>query len=696
MKIELTLEQSQAVEAIRSFFIDDAADVFVLAGSAGSGKTTMIARLVEIAAEMKLSCALAAPTGRAARILGDKVAQATGWEVQAKTIHSLIFALDRLEVNEEAEAANDPGLRWFFPLAEDEPAMSVLIVDEASMVGDREVRGDVIRFGSGRLLKDLVTFARSRRRMGSDDRLVKLLFVGDPAQLPPVGEAESPALSPQRLEAEFGLSVSTFQLETVMRQREGSAILERATEIRKAIAADVFNALSLQPDGEEIVQIESEVAFDVLERSVRSRGSSVVVVRSNAAALEYNRGIRERLWGDASRPVQVGDILLVNRNAHLVSLRNGDLVKVLDVMPASERASVPVKGGGNVELSFRDATVAYREADGTVVRLPCKILENLLDSPGRELTPLEQRALLVNFRQRNPHLKPRSREFAKNLRADPYFNAVQVKFGYAMTCHKAQGGEWDNVLVDFADGGGVRNRAFFRWAYTAITRAKRRLYVVEPPDFDVISEDMWGETKIAEEVACTSETETANLDPDWDRFSFSPATARLLPRHRQLREYWSALGIEVTSLRHLEYCERYILVRGGATAELQYYYNGKNLLRRFGPTPGTRSDKRLLAEALSAFDALEDTGEREAPDEFVADFLERLDASIEGSGIRRTSFKLMPYRLRVSFADDSRRGDIDFTFDGSKTWTAAQEVGGQGASGGLYSEIQRSMNRWKN
>jgi len=696
MKIELTLEQSEAVEAIRRFFMDDATDVFVLAGSAGSGKTTMIARLVEIAAEMKLSCALAAPTGRAARILGDKVAQATGWEVQAKTVHSLIYWLDRLEVNVEAEAANDPGLRWFFPLAEDEPAMSILIVDEASMVGDREVRGDVIRFGSGRLLKDLVTFSRSRRRMGSDDRLVKLLFVGDPAQLPPVGEEESPALSPQRLEAEFGLTVSTFQLGTVMRQREGSAILERATEIRKAIAADVFNAFSLEPDGEEIVRIESEVAFDVLERSVRSRGSSVVVVRSNAAALEYNRGIRERLWGDASRPVQVGEILLVNRNAHLVSLRNGDLVKVLDVTPAAERASVPVKGGGTVELSFRDATVAYREADGTVVRLPCKILENLLDSPGRELTPLEQRALLVHFRQRNPQLKPRSREFAKNLRADPYFNAVQVKFGYAMTCHKAQGGEWDEVLVDFADVGGVRNRAFFRWAYTALTRAKSRLYVVEPPDFDVISADMWGETDVADELACADETEAAKLDPDWDRFSFSPATARLLPRHRQLRERWSALGIDVASLKHLEYCERYTLVRDGVTAELQYYYNGKNRLRRFGPTPGTRSDESLLAEALSAFGGLDDTGSRENPDEFVADFLKRLDASLDGAEIRRTSFKLMPYRLRVSFADGSRRGDIDFTYDGSKTWTAAQEVGGPGASGGLYSEVQRLMKQPKN
>ena len=201
--------------------------------------------------------------------------------------------------------------------------------------------------------------------------------------------------------------LSTFELGTVMRQREGSAILERATAIREAIAADIFNAFSLEPDGDEIVRIESEVAFDVLEQSVRSRSSSVVVVRSNATALEYNRGIRERLWGNVACPVQVDDILLVNRNAHSVDLRNGDLVKVLDVAPSGERASV--------ELYFRDATVAYREANGSVVRKRCLILENLLDSPSRELTPLEQRALLVHFRQRNPQLKPRSKDGGRDF-----------------------------------------------------------------------------------------------------------------------------------------------------------------------------------------------------------------------------------------------------------------------------------------
>ena len=252
------------------------------------------------------------------------------------------------------------------------------------------------------------------------------------------------------------------------------------------------------------------------------------------------------------------------------------------------------------------------------------------------------------------------------------------------------GGEWDNVLVDFADGGE------FGTAPSSVG-----LTPPSPVPNAVICSGAARLRRNFREYVGRDQSRRGrrlrNRDGDGEPRSrlgpvlFLADNSELLPRHRQLREYWSALGIDVTSLRHLEYCERYTLVRGGATAELQYYYNGKNLLRRFGPTPGTRSDKGLLAEALSAFDALEDTGEREAPDEFVADFLKRLDASLEGSNIRRTSFKLMPYRLRVSFADGYRRGDIDFTFDGSKTWTAAQKSEDQAQAVGCTA---RSSARW--
>jgi len=164
------------------------------------------------------------------------------------------------------------------------------------------------------------------------------------------------------------------------------------------------------------------------------------------------------------------------------------LVKVTQVDVEAEKAQVALKGGQIVELRFRNAIVAFREGDGTIIQFQCLLLENLLGSPARELSPLEQRALLVHFRNRHRNLHPKSEEFRTAILHDLYFNALQVKYGYAMTCHKAQGGEWNTVLVHFTPGGGERNAHFFRWAYTAITRAAKKLIVVNPPDFREDSE----------------------------------------------------------------------------------------------------------------------------------------------------------------------------------------------------------------
>ncbi len=191
MNIQLTQEQSAALQAIQSFVLDDKQDAFILRGSAGTGKTTLIAKLVDTLDSMSLTYGLLAPTGRAARILGNKIKQLSPTaQSEGRTIHSAIYTLNHMEVNEGAETANDPGLRMFFPLREEEPAVSLFVIDESSMVGDKETMGDVMQFGSGRLLKDVVTYARMRRPGRSDDHITKLLFVGDPAQLPPVGENE--------------------------------------------------------------------------------------------------------------------------------------------------------------------------------------------------------------------------------------------------------------------------------------------------------------------------------------------------------------------------------------------------------------------------------------------------------------------------------------------------------------------------
>lgn len=694
MAIELTPEQSTALDAIKSFLIDDAQDVFILRGSAGTGKTTLIAKLVDTLEEMNLSCALLAPTGRAARILGNKINQIAaepGYE--GSTIHRAIYSLTQVEVNEGAETANDPGVRMIFPLKEEEATVSLFVVDESSMVGDKENHGDFMQFGSGRLLKDIVTFARMRRPGRAKDHLTKLLFVGDPAQLPPVGENASPALSDAYLRQEFKLQVGSFDLNAVMRQAQGSAILKRATELRDALLAERFNTFSLQPNQQDIELADARSAVDLMVQGLQAKDSNVAVVHSNATALEYNRNIRERVWGDARLPMRVGDTLLVNKNSTTHPLSNGDLVKVTQVGEETKCVPVALKGGYHVELWFRDVTVAFRDADGSIIQMPCLVLENLLDSPHRELSPLEQRALLVDFRKRHPHLHPGSPEFRNAIRIDPYFNALQVKYGYAMTCHKAQGGEWKTVIVDFESNAGARNASFFRWAYTAITRAAEKLVVVNPPDFTPVSGIDWGRSSRASATQPGLQELTA--DPDWQRLSFTAAIAPLMQTHRQLRSVWGAQGIEVEQLQHLQYCERYTLVRNGKRAMVQYYYNGKFQVGRTGAVAGVLSDSQLVADALTSLDALATKSGSELTDQFIESFLDGLDAAMGKSEIQRTGHKAMAYRLRVSFADACRKGEIDFTYDGKQSWTAAQEVGGPGSSQGLYEEVQGLMTAHK-
>ena len=392
-------------------------------------------------------------------------------------------------------------------------------------------------------------------------------------------------MSDAYLREEFKLKVDSFELKAVMRQAQDSAILDRATELRDALLAERFNTFSLHPNGQDIKQVDATSAIDLILQDLQTKASTVAVVHSNATALEYNRNIRERRWGEASLPIQVGETLLVNKNSTTHLLSNGDLVKVRQVGAETKRATVHLKGGHYVELWFRDVTVAFRDADGSIIQTPCMVLENLLDSPHRELTPLEQRALLVDFRKRHPDLPPKSAEFRRTIRNDPYFNALQVKYGYAMTCHKAQGGEWDTVIVDFESNAGARNASFFRWAYTAITRASKKLIVVNPPDFTAVSGMAWAQA--ADSPVASSQRNNQDLtdDPDWKRLSFSAAIAPLMATHQQLRTVWEVQGIAIEQLLHQQYCERYALERDGKRATVQYYYDKNHRVSRAGLFP---------------------------------------------------------------------------------------------------------------
>lgn len=694
MSIEPTQEQAAALASIKSFLLDDAADAFILRGSAGTGKTTLLAKLIEILDELHLSCALLAPTGRAARILGGKIRSLTQSPSHpSSTIHKLIYSFTALEVNEEAENPNDPGFRMIFPLKKEEPSHALFIIDESSMVGDKKNYGDTIQFGSGKLLADLITYARTGRPGRPHDPLTKLLFVGDPAQLPPVGENSSPALSEEYLQEKFDLKVKTFDLTQVMRQAQGSAILDRATALREAILLGNFNKFALHPNGTDITQIDSTGAADLIVQYLHSKSATVAVVQTNATALDYNRSIRQRLWGDPEKIVQIGDTLLVNRNSTTHLLSNGDLVKIWKASPDGEHVPIFLRGGHSVDLWFRRVTVVYRDSDGAVIETDCLILENLLNSPERELSALEHRALLVHFRKRHPDLKLGSDDFRKAIRTDPYFNALQVKYGYAMTCHKAQGGEWSTAIVDFNTSGGIRNAAFFRWAYTAITRAAKQLVVINPPAFTATSGIDWEGLTTASPTAihtALQDTEELASDPDWQRLSFSKNIAPLMAVHQKLRSVWAAEDISIESLQHLQYCERYVLRRANKRTSINYYYNSKFQITRSAPVPGAMWDTLLADNALAAIRALNNTSEGDTSD-FIQDFLDSLDRALASSGIRRLSHRAMPYRLRIKFIDESREAEIDFSYNGSSVWTKAQEVGAPGNSRGLYEQVQELM-----
>ena len=687
--VQLTPHQNTALRAIQTF-VEGPEHCFLLQGGAGTGKTTLLAALAcWLKAEYRPHVFLA-PTGRAARILGDK----TG--VDATTIHGAIYAFERLNVFEEAQTKNDPGLRFRFGLKKDDPGATVFVVDESSMVGDVDNKQDVLRFGSGRLLADLVEYTRIGRPGRSlSDPGAKLLFVGDPAQLPPVGQTLSPALSGDYLKQEFGLSCTGFELTEVHRQVAGSVILERASAIRESIAAQRFNTFSLKPSGEALLaeQIPESVAR-VVEAYRHGGGSSVLITYTNAKALELNRSVRGRLWGDELAAVRAGDQLLVNHNSHRCGLYNGDLVRVLDVAARPERRTVYMKGVEPVDLSFLQATVAYRSAKGEVRKIDCLLLENLLQSKERGLSPEEQRALLVDFRQRHPTLKPGTAESAAALRVDPWFNALQVKYGYALTCHKAQGGEWDTAVVSFESGRGAHNEDFFRWAYTAITRAKRTLVTIAAPSFDVYTGMDWGSIPVpANPVDGMDNGGAGNqTDPDWDRYSFSPDQARIFAHHCKLRDALRAQGIAIDALDHLQYCERYRLQRGGEVASVQYWYKGNGHVSRVGPAAGNRSgDAALVQAALAAMHGAllgRDSAGEETEDPFVRAFAQMVEQTTADAGIRILSKEVHPYRLRIGFTDGARRGQIDFCYDGTPKWTKVQEVGGPGKSQGLFDRIR--------
>lgn len=427
---------------------------FILKGYAGTGKTTSVGALVKALPQFKLRAVLLAPTGRAAKVMSNYTGK------KALTIHKKIY-------RKRSAVSTDLS----FQLAPNLAEHTLFIVDEASMVAD-----EWITHTGSSFLKDLMEFVYNGKNCA-------VIFVGDTAQLPPVGSIESPALNPTYVSSNFGKLVKTVELKEVVRQEKKSGILANATMLRQLI-----NALEIENEGnvvlpkfitknyKDIFRMTGLKLVEGLEYAYHKFGieHSLVVCRSNKSANVYNQQIRARLLY-REEELTGGDQVMVVRNNYFwlpenestAFIANGDMAKITRVRKVEERYGFRF---AEVQLEFLD----FPEV-GSVT---CKVMLDTLTAEAPNLSYEQNNKLFEELNIDYEHIKNKRERF-NAIKEDPYYNALQIKFAYAVTCHKAQGGQWDAVFVDqgyLTDE--MVDMDFLRWLYTGVTRAKKELFLV--------------------------------------------------------------------------------------------------------------------------------------------------------------------------------------------------------------------------
>ena len=447
-----TLGQEALSLKLADFIAESQLDaIFLLKGYAGTGKTTFLSSLVKTLTIFKFNAVLLAPTGRAAKVLSTYAGK------NAYTIHKNIY---------RQQSSSDGSGR--FVLNKNLCKDTFFIVDEASMISNST--GETSIFGSGRLLEDLIEYVYS----GSNCRL---LLVGDTAQLPPVGLDVSPALSKVELDS-YDRDVYEYELTEVVRQDLNSGILFNATFIRNLITDGSYQSGYFHLESklyDDVRRISGAELIEEISTCYNRFGliETIVVTRSNKRANKFNEGIRSAiLYKEAD--ISVGDLIMVVKNNYfwleenekIDFIANGDIAEIISIYKHEEL------------YGFRFANVSLRLLDYPDIEFDCKIILDTLAIESASLNGEQNRKLFDAVSEDYVDIKNKKNRWEK-IKANPYFNALQVKFAYAVTCHKAQGGQWSAVFVDQGYlTEEMLNVEFLRWLYTAFTRPTERLYLV--------------------------------------------------------------------------------------------------------------------------------------------------------------------------------------------------------------------------
>lgn len=444
--------QKQLTEKLAAFVVNADPDVlFLLKGYAGTGKTSMLNALVKTLHAFKFQTVLLAPTGRAAKVLSSYTGQS------AYTVHKKIYR----------QKSTTDGFGQFV-LDKNLTKDCFFIVDEASMIANSSNEGSV--FGTGRLLDDLYEFVYTGKNC-------KLILVGDTAQLPPVGMEISPALDVSELEM-YGATVDHHELVDVVRQEQNSGILYNATEIRSLIGEGYFFPDYFPIETESFSDIKRIGGGELIEKisdcyDKYGEEETIVITRSNKRANKFNEGIRSTILYKEAQ-ITVGDLLMVVKNNYfwlgeyekVDFIANGDIVEIQSIYSYEEL------------YGFHFANVCLKFVDYDDLEIDCKILLETLSIETASLGYEDSQRLFQSVAEDYQDIRSKKKRWEK-IRENEHFNALQVKFAYAVTCHKAQGGQWNAVFVD--QGYLVEdmlNVEYLRWLYTAFTRPVKELYLV--------------------------------------------------------------------------------------------------------------------------------------------------------------------------------------------------------------------------
>lgn len=588
-------DQKKALQSFSHFLASDE-KVFLLKGYAGTGKTTLLSFLLEILKEKEFASQLMAPTGRAAKIVESKL------DNTCETIHKAIYNFEKLISLEEHTTIKDGSHKFCFALKSNNTASTkVIFVDESSLISDAPTGEEYLQFGSGKLLSDLVHYSRVKEAFLN----TKIVFIGDPAQLPPIGMNYSPALDLRYFAENFNLIGREVLLKEVKRQSAESDILNKASTLRNSIESKNFSTFDLRSSHATILEYQDDL---FLKQYHSTKGVKIIICYKNKTAAKLNKEVRQIKFPGLAE-VQVNDILMVSANNYKTNLMNGEFVKVKELGEKREQRRIKV-GTKEIVLKWREITLLSRKKHNEFEEVKTLFLENFLHDAELDIYLLSK-ALYIDFIIRNPNLKNGSVLFSEALSKDFFFNALKVRFGYAVTCHKAQGGEWDNAFIFWEhqnqqnSNNSIKNIDFYRWAYTAITRASKTLHLFRSPHFNPFSEMYFDEKML--KIENRTATEKLVIDPielGEALLHFQLEQETITVQTHFLQHFFCLKGtsIKLSNYQRKNYEVNYHFTRDDEKLCLQYWLKGSGAFgSKMQINPQQSNSTQLQKEVLSLY-----------------------------------------------------------------------------------------------